>query len=118
MESSDTGLVVVATAAGAAAYLVCYYGTARGTSICCNDDAAIEKTSDNGCSGAGGLWEGQALGVERRIAVVVGEVEARHVEMRVCCVGGVSSSLLLRVGAALPVTVRGRRRLRAVVTAG
>lgn len=62
-----------------AAYLVCYYGTAGGSGICCNDNTAIEETADNGGSRACGLGERHALGVKGDIAVVVGEVEAAHV---------------------------------------
>ena len=39
---------------------------------------AIEYTSNNGCTSAGSLGQRHALGVECRIAVVVGKVKARH----------------------------------------
>lgn len=58
--------------------LVCDYGTARSTRICGNDYAAVEETAYNRCSCAGRLWQRHTLGVEGRIAVVVGEVEAAH----------------------------------------
>jgi hypothetical protein len=45
-------------------------------------NAIIIDTSDNCCTSACGLREGNALGVKRRIAVVVGEVKARHRELR------------------------------------
>lgn len=67
-----------AAGAAAAAYLVSDYGPAGCSGICCNDNAAVEETADNGGSGAGGLGEGHTLGVEGGIAVVVGEVEAGH----------------------------------------
>lgn len=60
------------------AHLVCYYRAAGRTGICRNHDAAIKETADNGCSCAGGLGKRDTLGVEGRIAVVVGEVEAAH----------------------------------------
>jgi hypothetical protein len=40
--------------------------------------AAIENAADNGRSRAGGFGQRDAAGVEGRIAVVVGEVETRH----------------------------------------
>jgi hypothetical protein len=67
---------------GRETYLVCYYGTAGGTCVCRNDDAAVEETSDNGGSCAGGVWQRHALGVQGGVAVVVREIEARHVGMR------------------------------------
>lgn len=63
---------------GGEQYLVCDYGPACGSGVCCNDDAAVEETAHNGGSRACGLWQRDALGVEGRIAVVVGEVEAAH----------------------------------------
>lgn len=60
------------------AHLVCYNGPAGGARVCCNDDAAVKEGADNGCAGAGGLWQWHTLGVEGGIAVVVGEVEAAH----------------------------------------
>jgi hypothetical protein len=68
---------------GRETYLVCYYGTAGGTCVCRNDDAAVEETSDNGGSCAGSFWQRHTLGVEGCIAVVVGEVEAAHGGARV-----------------------------------
>jgi hypothetical protein len=41
-------------------------------------NTTIEYTSHDSCSGAGGLGERHTSSVESRIAVVVGEVEARH----------------------------------------
>jgi hypothetical protein len=63
---------------GGATCLVCYYRTARGSGICCNDHAAVEQAADNGGSCACRLGQWHTLGVEGRIAVVVGEVEAAH----------------------------------------
>ena len=60
------------------AYLVCYNGTAGSSCVCCDDYAAVEETAHNGRSCAGRLGQRDALGVESRIAVVVGEVEAAH----------------------------------------
>jgi hypothetical protein len=60
------------------AYLVCYYGSAGGSGVCCDDHTSVEETAHDGRSGAGGLWERDALGVEGGIAVVVAEVEAWH----------------------------------------
>lgn len=68
------------------ACLVCYYRAACCAGVCCNHHAAVEETSHNGRSGARRLGEGYTLGVEGCIAVVVGEVEARHVVM-VCVMG-------------------------------
>lgn len=62
----------------AEAYLVCYYGTAGGSGICGNDDTSVVDATDDGGSCAGSLWQGDTLGVESEVAVVVGEVEARH----------------------------------------
>ena len=59
-------------------YLVCYYGPAGRACVCSNYHAAVEETANNGGSGARGLGQRDALGVEGRIAVVVGEVEAAH----------------------------------------
>ena len=61
-----------------AAHLVCYYGPAGCSCVCCNHHAAIEERAHNGCSGACGLGQWHTLGVEGGIAVVVGEVEAGH----------------------------------------
>jgi hypothetical protein len=41
-------------------------------------NAVIVNTSDNCCTGAGGFGKRNPLGVKSRVAVVVGEVEARH----------------------------------------
>lgn len=41
-------------------------------------NALIVNASNNRCTGAGGFGHGNAPGVESRIAVVVGEVEAGH----------------------------------------
>lgn len=43
------------------------------------NNTAVEDTPYDCGTGAGGLGQRDALGVEGRIAVVVGEVEARHV---------------------------------------
>jgi hypothetical protein len=59
-------------------HLVCYYGAAGGSCVCCNHHAAVEETAHNGRSCAGRLWQRHTLGVEGCIAVVVGEVEAAH----------------------------------------
>lgn len=49
-----------------------------GTQKSTHHHTAIEYASNNGCSSTGGLWQGDSSGVEGRIAVVVGEVEAGH----------------------------------------
>jgi len=46
-------------------------------------NAAVKDTADNGCSCAGRLGQRHSPGVQGRIAVVVGEVEARHLEAAV-----------------------------------
>lgn len=43
-------------------------------------NATVEDAADNGCSCAGGLGQRHSPGMQGRIAVVVGEVEARHLE--------------------------------------
>lgn len=59
-------------------YLVCYYGTTRGASISGNHDTAIVESTNDGGTGGCGLRKRYASGVESEVAVVVGEVEARH----------------------------------------
>lgn len=99
-------------------YLVSYYGTSGGSGISCDLDpelvaiqasssdgyrayhhAIVIDTADNGRSGAGGLGERHALGVESEVAVVVGEVEARH---------GGGSCQVARSGCKLSGAGRGR----------
>ena len=53
------------------AYLVCDYGTARGTSIGSNDNTSIVESADDGGTGGCGLGERNASGVEGEVAVVV-----------------------------------------------
>jgi hypothetical protein len=53
------------------AYLVCDYGTARGTSIGSNDNTSIVESADNGGTGRCGLRERDSSGVEGKVAVVV-----------------------------------------------
>jgi len=53
------------------AYLVCDYGTARGTSIGSNDNTAIVESADDGGTGGCGLGERDTSGVEGEVAVVV-----------------------------------------------
>jgi len=60
------------------AHLVCHYGTACGSCVCCNHHAAVKETAHNRRAGARGLWQRDTLGVERGIAIVVAEVEAAH----------------------------------------
>lgn len=88
--------------AGIRPYLVCYYGPAGGSCVCCDLEAptsssqflfrsvsfprdlgsyhnALIVNASNDCStSAGGFGERNAPGVERRITVVIGEVEAWH----------------------------------------
>lgn len=61
------------------AHLVSYYGAAGGSGVCCDDNAAIVETADDGGTGGCGLGEWDALCVESAVAVVIAEVEARHV---------------------------------------
>jgi hypothetical protein len=63
---------------GVSMYLVCHYRSAGGSCICRNHHTAVKQAAHNGRSGARRLWEWDTLGVEGRIAVVVGEVEAAH----------------------------------------
>lgn len=64
-------------------HLVRYYRPARRSSVCGNDHAAIEEAANDGGTGGGGFGQGNALGVEGEIPVVVAKVEAGH------CDGGV-----------------------------
>lgn len=59
-------------------YLVCDYGTAGSTGVGSNDNTSIVESADDGGTGGCGLRERDASGVEGEVAVVVGEVEARH----------------------------------------
>lgn len=59
-------------------YLVCYYGTARRAGISGDHDTAIVESTDDGGTSGCGLGKRDASGVESEVAVVVGEVEARH----------------------------------------
>jgi hypothetical protein len=52
-------------------YLVCDYGTARGTSIGSNDNTSIVESTDDGGTGGCGLRERNSSGVEGKVAVVV-----------------------------------------------
>ena len=62
-----------------ATYLVGNYRAAGRASVGSDDNTAIiQSTNDGGTCGCG-LWERDAFGVESEVAVVVGEVEARHV---------------------------------------
>ena len=63
---------------GEAIYFVCDYGAGGCARVGGDDDAAVEDAADDGGAGAGGFGEGDAAGVEGGIAIVVGEVEARH----------------------------------------
>lgn len=60
------------------ACLVCYYGPAGRTGICCNDHATVEETAHNGGTSASSFGQWNTLGVESHITVVVGEVETAH----------------------------------------
>lgn len=83
-------------------YLVCYYGPAGGSCVCCDlevptsssqflyrsqffsgdlgsyHNALIVNASNDCSTSAGGFGERNAPGVKRRVTVVIGEVEARH----------------------------------------
>jgi hypothetical protein len=61
-----------------AIYLVGHDRSTGSSSICRNDDASVEETTDDGGTGAGGLGERDSLRVQSRIAVVVAEVETTH----------------------------------------
>lgn len=67
-------------------------------------NTAIKYASNNGCSSTGRLWERHSSSMEGRIAVVVGEVEARH-----------GSQRILRAKAAISVYSGGRDRVLQVV---
>ena len=58
--------------------LVSYYRSAGGSCVGGDDHAAVVETSDDGGSRRGGFGERDTLGVQRKIAVVVAEVEAGH----------------------------------------
>lgn len=62
-----------------ATYLVGDYGAAGRASVGRDDNTAIIQSTNDGCTCGCGLWERDAFGVEGEVAVVVGEVEARHV---------------------------------------
>lgn len=83
-------------------YLVCYYRAAGSSGVCCNlqsptsqlplmprhlklsnpfepyHNTIIVNTTNNCRTSAGGFGKGNAPGVKSRVAVVVGEVKARH----------------------------------------
>ena len=86
---------------GLFSYLVCYYRTAGSSGICCDlqstcqlpwagadaqrlislkpyHNTLVVNASDDCCTSTGSLGHGNAPGVQSRVAVVVGEVEARH----------------------------------------
>lgn len=46
--------------------------------VCCYYNTAIKDAADNGCACAGSFGQGDTSRVESEVAVVVGEVEARH----------------------------------------
>lgn len=60
------------------AVLVCHDGAGGGASVGCNYYTARIETSNDRGTGGGCLREGDAAGMERKVAVVVGEVEAWH----------------------------------------
>lgn len=43
-----------------------------------HDDAIIEDAANNGCTCGGSLWQGDALGMQSSISVIICEVEASH----------------------------------------
>ena len=51
-------------------HLVSDDGTGCSASIGSNDDAAIVQTANDGGSGTGGLWQGDAAGMQGQIAIV------------------------------------------------
>lgn len=55
----------------------------RSSVLSTHHNATVEDAADNGCSCAGRLGQRHSPGVQGRIAVVVGEVEARHLEAAV-----------------------------------
>ena len=58
--------------------LVCDNGTGGRSGVSSDNDATVKDTADDGGSGAGGFGQRDAFGMEGSVAVVVGEVEARH----------------------------------------
>ena len=58
--------------------LIGNYGSAGCSCVRSYYDAAIKDTADNGCACAGSFREGDSSRVKSEVAVVVGEVEARH----------------------------------------
>lgn len=90
------------SSSGDRSYLVCYYRAAGGSGICCDlqsptsqpplgarnpkllnqlepyHNPIIVNATNNCRTSAGGFGKGNAPGVKSRVAVVVGEVKARH----------------------------------------
>jgi hypothetical protein len=54
-----------------ATYLVCYYGTAGGASVGCDDNTSIVESTDDGGTGGCGLGKRHASCVKGKVAVVV-----------------------------------------------
>jgi hypothetical protein len=54
-----------------ATYLVCYYGTAGGASVGCDNNTSIVKSTDDGGTGGCGLGKRDASCVKGKVAVVV-----------------------------------------------
>lgn len=59
-------------------YLVSYYGSAGGSGVCSDNDAAIEESADDGCTGGSGLGQRNSGGVQGDVSVVITKVEAGH----------------------------------------
>ena len=70
-------------------YLISHYRPARRARVCRDDDAAIVDTADDCGAGRGSFGEGDTLGVQGEVSVVVAEVEARHSGGCACGIGGV-----------------------------
>lgn len=58
--------------------LIGNYGPTGRSCVCCYYDTAIKDAADDGCTSAGSFGEGNTSRVESEVAVVVGEVKARH----------------------------------------
>lgn len=74
------------------AYLVCYYRSRGCSCICRNDHTLVIYTSYNGCTCACSLWERNTASMQGCIAVVIAEIETRHIDL-----GGGFASVVGRI---------------------